>query len=76
MAKSQEKSSGQASPVNIAKHLQGIDFPVSKQDLIEHAKKKGADDAAMKTFQDMDDIEYKSLKDVMREYGKVHQKAA
>ncbi len=50
MAKSEEKNGGKrTSPVNIAKHLQGIDFPVSKQDLIEHAKKKGADDAAMKT---------------------------
>lgn len=76
MAKQQEKGGGQASAVNIAKHLQGIDFPVGKQDLIEHAKKKGADELAMKMFNEMPDIEYKSVKDVMREYGKKHKEAA
>ncbi len=76
MPRKTNKSGTQASPVNIAKHLEGIDFPVSKKDLIEHARKKGADDKALKMFEEMDDIEYKSAKDVMREYGKGRHEAA
>lgn len=76
MTKKEEKGGAQASPVTIARQLQGIDFPVSKQDLINHAKQKGADESAMQMFGEMPDIEYKSAKDVMKEYGKKHKKAA
>jgi hypothetical protein len=33
-----------ASPDDVQKALSGAKFPSSKQDLIEHAKKNGADD--------------------------------
>ncbi|MBD2676311.1 MULTISPECIES: DUF2795 domain-containing protein [Nostoc] len=31
-----------ANPVEIQKHLKGVDYPAKKQDLIQHAKKQGA----------------------------------
>lgn len=31
-------------PVQIQKDLKGIDYPVSKQDLIKHAQQQGADE--------------------------------
>ncbi len=64
------------SVTNITKHLSGIDFPVNKQSLIEHAKKKGVDDAVMNMLNRMEDREYGSMKDVMKEYGKHYEKAA
>ncbi len=76
MPKKEGGGGRQASVTNIAKHLRGIDFPVNKQDLIEHAKKNGADDAAIKMFNEMEDREYNSIKDVMKEYGEKYEKAA
>ncbi|MBW4612173.1 MAG: DUF2795 domain-containing protein [Desmonostoc vinosum HA7617-LM4] len=32
-----------ANPIEIQKHLKGVDYPASKQELIKHAKKHGAD---------------------------------
>jgi hypothetical protein len=75
MAKTQEKKA-KPSVTSITKHLQGIDFPVKKKDLIEHANKKGVDDAVMQMFNEMDDREYNSIKDVMKEYGDKYEKAA
>lgn len=71
-----EGGSHRPSVTNVTKHLQGIDFPASKQDLIEHARKKGVDDSVLSLFDDMDDREYNSMKDVMTEYGKKYEKAA
>lgn len=77
MSKQQDSSkSSRPSVVNLAKHFQGIDFPASKQDLIEHAKSKGADQSVISMLDRMDDREYASMKDVMKEYGKNYEKAA
>lgn len=32
-----------ANPVQIQKHLKGVDYPASKQELIQHAQQQGAD---------------------------------
>jgi hypothetical protein len=69
------KSSG-PSFVDLAKQFQGIDFPVNKQDLIEHAKKNNAQESVMNMLDEMEDREYDSMKDVIQEYGKHYQKAA
>jgi hypothetical protein len=44
--------------------------------LINHAKKNGADESVLKMFEEMDDLEFKSVKDVMKEYCKKFDKAA
>ncbi len=75
MPKSETKSP-RPSVTNLTKHLQGIDFPASKQDLINHARKKGVDDSVMNLLNEMEDHEYRSMKDVMKEYGKKYEKAA
>ncbi len=75
MPKSKTKSS-RPSVTNLTKHLQGIDFPASKQNLIDHARKKGVDESVMNMLNEMTDHEYGSMKDVMKEYGKQYEKAA
>ncbi len=76
MDKQDNSKGSRPSVVNLAKHFQGIDFPASKQNLIEHAKNKGADEKIMQMLERMDDREYASMKDIMKEYGKNYQKAA
>jgi len=59
------------SPAQIEKFLKGIDFPVSKQSLINHAKQNKAPDDVMQLLQRMPDKEYGSAADIAREIGKL-----
>lgn len=34
-------------PIQLQKHLKGVDYPASKQDLIDHAKQQDADENAI-----------------------------
>ena len=63
---------------NITHHLKGINFPASKQDLVNHAKKNGADEGVLKVLRDMEGIEYRTMADVMKAYGnaRTREKAA
>ena len=60
---------GGHSPANVTHHLKGIDFPASKRDLLQHAKKNGADPAVMEVIRGMPDKEYGSMADVMKGFG-------
>ncbi len=64
------------SVTSITKQLQGMDFPATKQDLINHAQQKGVEESVMNMLSEMDDREYESMKDVMKEYGKKYREAA
>jgi hypothetical protein len=46
-------------PVQLQKHLGGLDYPVSKEDLIERAQKEGADEEVMNLLGQLPDREYK-----------------
>lgn len=59
------------SPAQIEKYLKGIDFPSSKQSLINHAKQNNAPDDVMQLLQRMPDKEYGSAADIAREIGKL-----
>jgi len=59
------------SPAQIEKYLKGIDFPSSKQSLINHAKQNNAPDGVMQLLQRMPDKEYGSAADIAREIGKL-----
>ena len=67
---------GGHSPVNVTKHLKGIDFPAGKQQLINQAKQGGADREVLQEIQGMDDRQYTSMADVMKSYGKEHHGAS
>ena len=62
---------GGQSPVNIARHLSGIEFPVSKKDLVDHANGNKADQDVMDILQQMPEREYASMADVMKGVGEV-----
>jgi hypothetical protein len=46
------------SPIDIQKALSGIDFPVSKQDIVRHAEQNGADPEVLEALKKIEDREY------------------
>jgi len=64
---------GGQSPANVTKHLKGIDFPASKQDLLKHAHQLKAEQVVIDEIQQMDDREYNSMADVMKAFGQEEQ---
>lgn len=54
--------------------LKGIDFPANKEDLLEHAKKNGAEDAVLEMIEKMPDGEFGNMADVMSAYGDADEK--
>ncbi len=60
---------GGQSPANVTHNLKGIDFPAKKADLIEHAKKNGAETDVLDAIEAMPERDYESMADVMEAYG-------
>ncbi len=58
-------------PIEVQKHLKGIDYPVSKEDLLEHAEKNGADEALRSLLKELPDDEYETPTDVNKAIGQV-----
>lgn len=56
-------------PVQLQKHLSGLDYPASKQQLVEHARGQGADDEALSTLERLPDREYDGPNAVSAEVG-------
>lgn len=59
----------QVSVAEITKSLKGINFPVGKDDLIQHARDNGADEEIIGMIEEMPDDEYGSMSDVMSAFG-------
>ncbi|MEV0632454.1 DUF2795 domain-containing protein [Nonomuraea wenchangensis] len=45
-------------PIQLQKHLSGVDYPASKDDLVRAARDHGADDDIVKALENMPDREY------------------
>jgi hypothetical protein len=58
----------QTSPVQVQKFLKDINYPVRKNDLIEHAKKKNASIEVLQDIAKLPDKEYTNAADVSREF--------
>ncbi len=58
-------------PSNVMEHIRGIDFPASKNDLVEHAREiEGHDtDDVVKALEKLPARQYNSPADVMHEIG-------
>jgi len=60
---------GGESPANVATFLKGIDYPSGKQQLIDHAKQNGAEQAVLGKLEQLPDRQYENMADVMKGYG-------
>jgi hypothetical protein len=57
-----------ANPIQIQKFLKGVDYPASKADLIENAKKMGADENILASLEQLPDKEFQTPADVSEEF--------
>ena len=61
-----------ANPIQVQKFLSGMDYPASKDEIVNHAKSKGADDNIMQTFQQLpDDEDFETPADVSKAIGQI-----
>ncbi len=58
-------------PIEVQKHLKGIDYPVSKEDLIKHAEKNGADETLRSLLNELPEDEYETPTDVNKAIGQI-----
>lgn len=57
------------SPIAIAKAIKGTDFPASKDDLLQSAKRNKADKEVMEMLQNLQESEFESVTDVEQAYS-------
>lgn len=65
-------TTGSSSPTNISKNLKGIHFPASRKDLVERARKNGANEEVLRAIREMPDQSYSNMADVMKGFGRKH----
>jgi heme/copper-type cytochrome/quinol oxidase subunit 1 len=56
-------------PIQLQKYLSGVDYPARKQDLIERARQRGADDNVVRTLESLNRDEFNSPNDVSEAIG-------
>ncbi|MCE8031757.1 MAG: DUF2795 domain-containing protein [Halomonas sp.] len=62
---------GGRSPANITYHLQGVDFPARRDDLVAQAQANDAEAEVMEIVRNLPDQEYESMADVTKGIGEV-----
>lgn len=58
-------------PINVQKHLKGVDYPASKQELIRHAEENGADENIRSVLEELPDKEYKTPAELSKAVGQI-----
>jgi hypothetical protein len=58
-------------PIQVQKFLEGVDYPASRQDLVQAAERNGADEDVKNTLRQMPGQTFNSPKDVSEAIGKI-----
>ncbi|HEY9699520.1 MAG TPA: DUF2795 domain-containing protein [Trichocoleus sp.] len=58
-------------PIQVQKDLKGMDYPASKQDLIDHAKKHGADKEVESLLNEIPDQDYETPAELSKALGQI-----
>jgi uncharacterized linocin/CFP29 family protein len=56
-------------PIEVQKHLGGVDYPASREQLAETAKRNGADDDIVRAISQLRDEEFDGPDTVMQRLG-------
>ena len=64
-----KESGGDKNPIDAQRHLSGVDYPASKQDLISEAQNQDADQDVIEALQSIPDKDYNSPTEVTHELG-------
>lgn len=57
-------------PVQMQKFLSGVDYPASRDQLVEHARSKGADDDVLEHLKQLPDRSFDGPNAVSREFSR------
>ncbi|MBA4142513.1 MAG: DUF2795 domain-containing protein [Nitrosospira sp.] len=60
-----------ANPIQVQKFLSGMNCPAKKDEIVGHAKSKGADDNIMQTLQQLSDESFETPADVSKAIGQI-----
>lgn len=60
-----------ATPIDVQKHLRGLDYPANKEDILQHAREQGADGELMSLLEQLPDREYERPTDISHEIGQL-----
>jgi hypothetical protein len=60
-----------ANPVQVQKYLKGVDYPVSKNDLLKHVDDQGGDKSVRATLEKLPDKTYQTPADVSEAIGQI-----
>jgi hypothetical protein len=60
-----------ANPIQVQKFLSGMDYPASKEEIVDHAKSKGADENIMQTLEQLPDESFETPADVSKAIGQI-----
>jgi hypothetical protein len=71
MGQGDRSSQGKVNPVQVQKYLKGVDYPLSKQDLVKRAQEEGADQQLVKTLERIPGEEFKSPADISQAIGRL-----
>lgn len=58
-------------PIQIQKHLRGMDYPASKADVLRALEQNGADDETRNTLKQLPDETYETPADVSKAIGAI-----
>jgi predicted outer membrane protein len=62
---------GHVNPIQIQKYLKGVDYPASKQALLEKAKSMGADENICQSLEQLPDEDFQTPADVSQAFGRL-----
>ena len=68
----EESEERETSPVRMQKYLQAVDYPATKDDLIETAEERGADDEVLETLNELPEKEFESPTEVSKAIRHTH----
>jgi hypothetical protein len=51
-------------PIELQKHLGGLDFPASRDDIVKKAEESGADDTSLEALRGLPDREFQKPTDI------------
>jgi hypothetical protein len=66
-----EKTMAKVNPIQVEKFLKGLDYPASKEELIGHAKKHGADQNTCEVLEELPDQTYSGPTGVSKAIGQI-----
>ncbi|MDQ3539905.1 MAG: DUF2795 domain-containing protein [Chloroflexota bacterium] len=59
-------------PIELQKHLKGMSYPASKQDVIDKAKENGADQELQSMLENLSDDQFQTPADVNKAIGDIN----